>query len=139
AEWGFMATAIAFGSNGWREEYGEAFRGHTAAILPDNDEPGLRFAETVKAGIEEYGGAAVILHLPRLGPKGDIVDWDGSPTELRELTGKALAGGLYPLPTLDLAALASRQPRSKRFAIQDLAPFGEVTLFTGKGAAGKSL
>ncbi|MFC3593155.1 AAA family ATPase [Novosphingobium piscinae] len=43
------------------------------------------------------------------------------------------------LEGLDLAALANREPAPKSFIIPRLAPAGEVTLFTGAGAVGKSL
>lgn len=139
ASMGFLATAIAFGANGWREEYGEAFTGSTVFILPDNDEPGRKFAETVKSGVEDHGGVAHIVELPGLPPKGDIMDWAGSADDLRALTAKALTGSLLPLPTLDLAVLATVPPAAKAFAVERLAPLGEVTLFTGPGSAGKSL
>lgn len=131
ASWGFLATAIAFGCNGWREQYGEAFRDATVIILPDNDEPGAQFAETVKAAIDAVGGMGVIVNLPRLGEGGDVVDWDGTPEELRALTDKALTGGALPMPTLDLAALALTRAKPKAFAIERIAPLAEVTLFTG--------
>jgi RecA-family ATPase len=41
--------------------------------------------------------------------------------------------------TLDLVALADSEPRPKPFAIDPIAPLGEVTLLTGQGSAGKSL
>lgn len=44
-----------------------------------------------------------------------------------------------PFATLDLSALAAVTPKPKLFAIERLAPVGEVTLFTGPGSAGKSL
>lgn len=43
------------------------------------------------------------------------------------------------LEVLDLRSLAGVQPRPKDFAIERLAPLGEVTLFTGPGSGGKSL
>ncbi len=46
---------------------------------------------------------------------------------------------IEPLMSLDLAALANVQPVFKAFAIERVAPLGEVTLFTGPGGAGKSL
>lgn len=49
------------------------------------------------------------------------------------------AEGADPLPTLDLAALATLAPQAKAFAIERLAPLAEVTLFTGPGSGGKSL
>ena len=139
ASWGFLSTSIAFGCKGWRDEYGEAFRDATVIILPDNDEPGAAFAETVKAAVEGVGGKGVILNLPRLSDGGDIVDWDGTADELRALTNKALTGGLLPLPALDRVALSTVPPTSKAFAIERIAPLAEVTLFTGPGSAGKSL
>ncbi len=139
AGWGFLATAIAFGCKGWREEYGEAFASSTVIILPDNDEPGRAFAQTVKEGIEEYGGRAHVIELPGLPAGGDVIDWTGTADDLRALSDKALAGSLLPLPTLDLADLAGQRAEAKRFAIAQVAPKGEVTLFTGPGSGGKSL
>lgn len=43
------------------------------------------------------------------------------------------------LPTLDLAALASQRAIAKAFAIERIAPLGEVTTLNGPGSAGKSL
>jgi RecA-family ATPase len=139
ASMGFVATAIAFGAKGWRGEYGKAFRGRDVVILPDNDDVGREFAETVKAGVEEHGGKACILDLPGLPPKGDIIDWQGTAEDLRRLTANAVAGTLMPLSTLDLTALAQVQPKPKAFVVERVAPLGEVTLFTGPGSAGKSL
>lgn len=139
ASLGFLGTAIAFGANGWREEYGEALCASPVIILPDNDQVGRKFAETAKAGIEEYGGTAFILDLPGLPAKGDVMDWKGTADDLRALTAKVMAGALMPLPTLDLSALSQVQPQAKAFAVERLAPLAEVTLFTGPGSAGKSL
>lgn len=139
AEWGLLATAVAFGCKGWREEYGDCFASSTVIILPDNDEPGRAFADTVKAGIESYGGTAVILDLPDLPDKGDIMDWIGTKDDLRALADKALSGSLLPMVTLDLADLATKKAEAKRFVIERVAPAGEVTLFTGPGSGGKSL
>lgn len=139
AEMGFLATAIAFGCNGWRDEYGEAFRDTNIIMLPDNDAPGQEFAQTVKAGVEANGGTVAIVDLPSLPPKGDIMDWTGTPDDLRALTDKALASDALPMPTLDLAMLAETRATAKRFVIEGFAPAGEVTLLTGAGSAGKSL
>lgn len=136
---GFVATAIAFGANGWKAEYVGALAGLSVVILPDNDEPGRKFAETVKAAVDGVAASACILDLPGLPAKGDVMDWRGTAEDLRALTAKALAGVMMPLPTLDLAALATVQPQPKAFAVERLAPLAEVTLFTGPGSAGKSL
>ncbi len=44
-----------------------------------------------------------------------------------------------PLSTLNLAQLAGTRATAKQFAIEQIAPLAEVTLFTGPGSAGKSL
>src|SRR5690606_16192454 len=89
--------------------------------------------------IEEYGGRAHVIELPGLPAGGDVIDWTGTADDLRALSDKALAGSLLPLPTLDLADLARQRAEAKRFAIELIAPEGEVTLFTGPGSGGKSL
>lgn len=43
------------------------------------------------------------------------------------------------IKTLDWSALATVKPAPKAFVVPQLAPAGEVTLFTGPGSAGKSL
>lgn len=62
----------------------------------------------------------------------------GSP--LREIVPPAevISTG-KPIPCLDLSALSGTEPEPKQFIIPRLAPAGEVTLFTGAGAVGKSL
>jgi len=139
ASMGFAATAIAFGANGWKPEYGPVFAGATVVILPDNDVPGRQFAEKVQQGVESCGARAYVLDLPGLPLKGDIMDWRGSAEDLRALTDKVVSRTLLPIQTLDLAALATVPPAAKAFAVERLAPLGEVTLFTGPGSAGKSL
>lgn len=58
---------------------------------------------------------------------------------LEPLTPPEVAGTGAPLPLLDLNALARLKPQPKAFTIPKIAPAGEVTLFTGAGAVGKSL
>ena len=61
-------------------------------------------------------------------------------TPLREIVPPAevIATG-KAIPCLDLSALSGTEPEPKQFVIPRLAPAGEVTLFTGAGAVGKSL
>lgn len=141
ASWGFTATAIAFGCKGWRKTYADALAGCTVIILPDNDDEGRGFADRAGKDLEAAGCKVLALDLPGLPPKGDIIDWTGTADELRELVAKALAGEAEAslLPALDLVALSRTRARAKEFAIEKIAPLGEVTKFTGPGSAGKSL
>lgn len=52
---------------------------------------------------------------------------------------KGRAEEALPLSTLDLAKLACTRATAKQFAIEQIAPLAEVTLFTGPGSSGKSL
>ena len=62
------------------------------------------------------------------------MDWaDVDPGEASEAIAAAA------IETLDWERLAQAQPSPKAFVIPQLAPAGEVTLFTGPGSAGKSL
>lgn len=91
AEWGFTATAIAFGANSWRPEYAKALAGRTVIVLPDNDAPGREFALKVQHAVDAVSGRAHILQLPNLPPKGDVMDWDGTAEELQALTDDVIA------------------------------------------------
>lgn len=68
------------------------------------------------------------------------------PNDIAELMGLEAVARAFEhrevpdlLPALDLAALAKSRAEPVRFAIEGIAPLGEVTLFTGPGSAGKSL
>ena len=61
------------------------------AILPDNDDEGRGFATRARDSIQAAGGRAVVVDLPGLLPKGDVIDWTGMADELRSLTAAALA------------------------------------------------
>jgi RecA-family ATPase len=137
--WGFIATAVAFGCKGWRREYAEMLAGCTVVILPDNDDEGRGFAERAAKDIKACGGKSLIINLPGLPEKGDIIDWTGTASELQGLVDNALNPPPQLLTSLDLAELANVKPRAKQFSIERLAPLAEVTLFTGPGSAGKSL
>lgn len=139
AAMGLTATAIAFGGKSWRAGYAEPLAGRTVAILPDNDAPGLEFAERARGDIVAAGGKAFLVELPGLPPKGDIIDWAGTADELLALTEATINAPGETFPLLDLAALADTRPEPRAFALDRFIPAGELTLFTGPGGAGKSL
>jgi AAA domain/Toprim-like len=72
------ATTGACGAEGWRSEYSDQLRaagGDEVVILPDNDEPGRKYARAAAASLRGVGIAVRILELPGLAPKGDVSDW----------------------------------------------------------------
>lgn len=141
--WGLTATAIAFGCKGWRAEYAQYFTGRTVAILPDNDDEGRKFAATVKAAVDGAGGKAVVVELPGLPPKGDIVDWTGSADDLRALTDAAMStpvGHDELLPGMagpeDWVGIKAPE---RRFLIDGWLVRGAAGLLGGQDGVGKSL
>lgn len=143
ASMGHVATSIAFGCKGWRSEYAEHFRGRTVIILPDNDDEGRTFAAKVKAEVAGVGGRGVILELPGLPHRGDIIDWTGTAGDLQKLIVAALEAKPAPsrepayMRGISAAALMAKQFAPVRFIATGLLAEG-ATLFGGKPKLGKS-
>lgn len=134
ASWGFVATSCAFGCKGWRKQYAETLAGCVVVILPDNDDEGRAFADKAAVDIERAGGEPRVVELPDLPPKGDIIDWTGSPADFDALINP-------PAETFalaDLAAWERSEPKPKGFIMPGYIPSRELTLATGAGGANKS-
>jgi RecA-family ATPase len=138
AGWGMVATAIAFGCKGWRREYAQHFTGRTVVILPDNDDVGREFAAKVKQALDGTARAVVIIPLPGVPDRGDIIDWRGSADDLRMLTAVALNPPVETFPIADLAGWSRTTATPKTFLMAGFVPARELTLATGAGGANKS-
>lgn len=69
---GVAATTLDCGANSkFDDEWIEYFKDKTVIILPDNDEPGRKYARNIKQKIPW----AVIKELPDLEEKEDVYDW----------------------------------------------------------------
>jgi hypothetical protein len=82
------ATCNPGGAGKWRDEYSEFLRGRDVIILPDNDDAGNKHAQRIAQSLAGIAARIRMLPLPRLAPKGDILDWfeeDGSTEELQQL------------------------------------------------------
>lgn len=83
--WGLVGTTFDSGANSkFPPAMVEHLRGKRVAILRDNDEPGMVYAEMI--GRTVYGVAEVvkIVLLSNLPHKGDLCDWQGTKTKLLE-------------------------------------------------------
>ena len=70
ASLGFVATTSSGGSNGkWTPELSEPFAGRTVYIIPDNDEPGHKYAQRVAQHLHGIAAKVAIVELPGLGPR----------------------------------------------------------------------
>ncbi|QQN74830.1 AAA family ATPase [Croceicoccus sp. YJ47] len=135
ASWGLLATS----HKDWKSfEFSGYVKGRTVYILPDNDETGAREAVKAKEAIERAEGTAHIIELPGLPPKGDILDWAGTPDDLSKLIDNAIAGD-DDWPALDLAACANEKAPARQWVIDGWVPANKATLLAGDGGVGKSL
>lgn len=148
AAWGLPATAIAFGSNGWRADYAGHFAGAKVFILPDNDAPGRNFAR--KAFSDLSGCAApAIVELPGLPESGDVIDWQGSADDLEKLCANAAlpdwlhqpeagAGADKPASAFRFVAVGNLEFRPPEFLIDGLIEASALGLLFGDPGCGKS-
>lgn len=92
---GLKATAIPGGANAWKgsaQAFRPFFEKKKVYLLPDNDEPGHRFAGAVSASLKDIASKVVIVNLPGLGHKEDVVEWrarGGTREKLVELCKQA--------------------------------------------------
>lgn len=71
-EKGYVATTLDCGaSSKWNEQYYKYFEGKEVVILPDHDEPGMKYARMLK----QHLPWAVIKELPDLDEAEDVYDW----------------------------------------------------------------
>ncbi len=73
-------TTTQGGAKGWKHEYADYFLSKSVAIIPDNDQPGLEYAETVARSLQGKASLIKIVELPDLGKRKekhglDVSDW----------------------------------------------------------------
>ena len=76
-EIGFIATTSVGGSQAAKKTVWGPLAGKEIWVLPDNDEPGRKYAETVTQLLSKLTPLPTVkvVHLPGLPDGGDIVDW----------------------------------------------------------------
>jgi hypothetical protein len=83
---GLVATTFVSGASGWREEYAEWFVDADVAILPDNDDPGRRYANAIQRDLVATARHVRVVELPGLGEHEDIIEWLDAGHTVKELT-----------------------------------------------------
>jgi hypothetical protein len=112
---GFPATTNCGGSEKWRPEYAEHFRGKNVVILRDNDEAGEKHARRVACELKDVAKQLFVI-CPSALPKGDVTDWvdkeGGTKEQLFQLMKAATPIDLSTLedidPLVDAAKSANR-------------------------------
>jgi len=82
---GLLATTNPNGANKWRDEYSNYLQGRDVFIIPDNDEPGRKHAESVAKSVVKVANSVKIIELPDLPEKGDVSDWLDAGKTIEEL------------------------------------------------------
>jgi hypothetical protein len=75
---GLPATTACAGAASWRPAYAADMAKlgiRELVIIPDNDEPGEKYASVVAAAARAAGLRVKLVRLPGVGPKGDVSDW----------------------------------------------------------------
>jgi len=93
------ATCNPHGADKWRDEYSAHFKGATAYVIPDNDEPGRKHADDVARSLGAVAAKVRVVSLPGLPERGDVSDWlksGGTPEQLYELAEKPEADAPAP-------------------------------------------
>lgn len=114
---GLTATCNPMGAGKWRDEYNEHLRGAHVVILPDNDDPGRKHAETVAQSLHGTAASVRVLELPDLQAKGDVSDWlaaGHTADELLELSQAA--------PIWEPTATAEADTWEARLDLPELSP-----------------
>lgn len=146
AEMGLAATAIPFGANGWKTSYVEHFAGARVFILPDNDQPGKKFARTAFSDLLACAKPSIV-ELPGLPVSGDVLDWPGTAEELAKLAKNAVRPDWLdqdlehqgsPSCTFRFVAVGDLKYRAPEFIIDELLETSALALMFGDPGCGKS-
>jgi len=148
---GFVATTSAGGSQAANKTDWRPLAGKEVWILPDNDAPGRKYAETVaKLALQAGAAEARIIELPDLPERGDIVEWidahgdAAEPDTMRaEIERLATPAPVWtptasPEPGPVLTCLADVEPRPVPWLWPGRIPLGRITLLVGRPGEGKS-
>ena len=144
---GFTATTNPMGAGKWRDEYSRFLAGRRIVILPDNDDPGHRHAESVAKSVATDAESVQVLDLPGLGPGEDVGDWLDAGDTVDELLQLAEAAPTYrpqpggagdALPQLVITPLNGVSPQRVEWLWPQRIPVGKLTLLGGDPGLGKS-
>jgi hypothetical protein len=62
-------------TSSWRAEFRAHYTGADVVVIPDNDAPGRKYADTVAQDLLRVAKSVKVVHLPDLPESGDLTDW----------------------------------------------------------------
>lgn len=105
---GFVATTNFDGAEGmWLASYSDAVAGRHVVIIPDNDAPGEKHAQTFKDHAMRTAASVRLVRLTGLPEKGDVSDW-------------LAAGGTVEQLQLMATEMAADEPRFSFLTVADI-------------------
>lgn len=82
---GFVGTTAAGGCNAkWLPGYTESLRGKSVIVLPDQDAPGLKRGEEIRAAVESVAAEVIVVNVPS---GKDLTEWIENGGTVEILTG----------------------------------------------------
>jgi hypothetical protein len=145
AKHGIPATCSPGGAGKWPKHFARWFTGANVVVLADNDEPGRKHAEQVRANLAPMAASVRAINLPGLPPGGDVFDFlaaGGDPATIAEMPdGDPAEHPREPGPPrrrgITAAELQNTEFPPIRFVIERYLPEG-LTIFAGRPKLGKS-
>ncbi len=144
---GLTATCNPMGAGKWRKDYNKYFKDKKVTIIPDNDEPGRKHADTVANNLKGIAESVRVLKLLGLPDKGDISDWIGQggtkerlielikqPPEWRPDKTLHQTG----MPLIRLGDLLKEPEVSVAWLVEGILPSGGFSVLASKPKVGKS-
>lgn len=136
---GVPASCSPMGAGKWLDHYSPWFGGADVVVLPDNDLPGQRHAEQVRASLEGVAATVRIINLPGLGPGEDAFDYLERGGDALSIA--SLPGPRQPRPELPHVFTAYELQRMRFRPLMVIVPeiIAEgITLIAGAPKRGKS-
>jgi 5S rRNA maturation endonuclease (ribonuclease M5) len=148
---GFPAVSLPDGAGGkWQDRYAAPFRGLDVYIIPDNDEPGRKYADMVAGHLQGVAKAVHVLNLERAWPEiqpkedvSDMVQWLGAEkarqalAELEEVSEEWRAGVDDPFLAC-FKTLDEFTEEEASWLVPGWIPEGQITVVAADGGVGKT-
>ena len=138
---GAVATTTAGGANNWRQTDLTPLRGGEVRFVPDQDDPGRKYAAGIAAALRELG-TTVTFWRPKVGKDysdhfaagyrlDDLEQYDLEPAD-EDVEEAELRRELVVTP------LSAVEPKRVEWLLEGRIPKGELTLIAGREGLGKS-